>query len=127
MVEDHVQNHFDSVLLQKLDHLLQLPALTVVLCRGGIAGIRGKKGHRVVAPVFVQPFSLIRMAVCDLVKFKDRQQLHCRDAQLLQIRNLLNDPRKGSGIRNTAGGILGKAANMELINHRILHLRIGKL
>ena len=127
MVEDHIQNHFDSVLLQKLDHLLQLPTLTVVLCRSGIAGVRGKKSHRVVAPVFVQPLPLIRMTVCDLVEFKDRQQLHCRDAQLLQIRNLLDDPRKGSGIRNAAGGILRKAANMELINYRILHLRIGKL
>ena len=88
MVEDHVQDDLNAVVVELLYQLLELQAFPVVLHVSGVAGVGGKKADRTVAPVVEELPPVVSALVHELVELKDRHQLHRIDAQGLQIGDL---------------------------------------
>ena len=127
MVEDYVQNNFDPLLLQALDHFLELRALFVVLDRSGIGRIRREESDGIISPVLQKHLSIVASGVDTFIKFEDRHQLDRCHSEFLQIRDLLDDPREGSRILHAGCLVPGKSADMHLVDDRILHGRIGKI
>ncbi len=127
VVEHHIQDDLDSVLLQFIDQLLQLVPLVIVLHYGGIARVGGKEADRVVSPVVVELFPVHHPGVLHLIKLKDGHQLHRVDPQVLQIGNLLAQALIGPLGRHPGGLVLGEPSHMHLIDHQILQRRLQLL
>ena len=124
MIEYHVQDNLDSVLMQGFYQLLQFRPLPVILYRRCIAGVGREEADGIIAPV-VQKFSSIHYPpVAQLVKFEDGHQLDGIDPQVLQIRDLLSDSLKGS--RRADPGIHhGKSPDMHLVDDQFFHWNLG--
>ncbi len=127
MVEYDIQNYLDSVLLQELNHFLEFPALTVILRRRRVAGIRCEKRDRIIPPVLIEAFPVILMTVVDFIELENRHQFNCCNAEPAKIRNLLNDTGKSSGISDSGRRILCESAHMHFVNDGIFHRRIRKM
>ena len=125
MVEHHVQNNLDPVLMECPDQLLQLRPFPVELIRRRIAGVRGKKADRIVAPVIQQPPPIHFSGVHGFVKFKNRHQLHRIDAELLQIGNLFLQPGERSLVCHAGRHVAGKAPHMQLVDDQVAQLPPG--
>ena len=82
MIKYHVEDHFDAIFMKILDQFLELPSLMIPAVPGGIAGVRGKKTYRIISPVVEQLLAVHLAGVCQLIKLKDRHELHGIDPQL---------------------------------------------
>ena len=71
---------------------------------GGVGGLGGGEGDAVVAPEVAQLLAGERVGerAVALVELVDRQQLDGRDAQLLQVGDLLDQAGEGAGVRDAA-------------------------
>ena len=121
MIEHHIQNNLNTVVVERLDQQLQLRALGIVLVVCNIAGIGGEKSHRIVSPVVQEPSVPRIPGVHGLVKLKYGHQLHRVDAKLLQIRNFLHKPCESSPVLYSGGWMKGKSPHMKLIDHQVAH------
>ena len=83
MVEHHVKNYFNSILMKRLDQLFQLRSLMVMLLCGRIIRVRRKEANRIVAPVIAKLLSVMFSDIHLFIKLKDRHQLHRIDSQFL--------------------------------------------
>ncbi len=74
--------------MQRLDHLFELDDLRAWFGAGCVAAMRSEKGHRVVAPI-VRSLHFIAVDIenRELVNW---HQFHSRDAQRLEVRDLLD-------------------------------------
>ena len=77
VVVDHVDEHFQSCLVQALDHRLEFGDLLSAIA-GGIASGRREVADRAIAPVIRQTFIEQELVVEEVVH---RQQLDRRHAQ----------------------------------------------
>lgn len=59
--------------------------------------------------------------VVGLVPFGDGHQFYCRDSQLFEVGDLLDDAEIGAGVFHPRVGGLGEAAYMEFIDDRVDH------
>ena len=107
VVVDHVEDHLDVGLVQRLDHRLELLHLLAALAGGGVGVVRREEPDRVVAPVVRQPLVHQRGVLHELVH---RHQLDRGDAELREVvdRGRVRDP----GVR--AADLLGHAG----VGHR---------
>ena len=96
VVEHHIQDHFDIIVMKFPDQVFKLCTLSVKFFLRAVACIRRKKTHRIVTPVVQKFLSIDIPGIPRLVKFKYRHQFHSIDAQILQIGNLFPDPVKGT-------------------------------
>ena len=119
VVEDHIQDHFDLIVVKGFDQILQLGALLIVFVGGGVAGIGSEKTDRVVTPVVQQPVSVHHPGVHGFVKLKDGHQFHRVDAQILQVGNLLLQAGEGAFMNHAGGGMAGEAPHMKLIDDQV--------
>ena len=101
MIEHHIQNDLNPILLQLIDQLLQLVSLVIVLHLRGISRIGRKEADRVIAPIIIELHTVHHPGILHLVKFKDRHQLHGIYAQIFQVRNLLPQPLISSRRRHS--------------------------
>src|SRR5579883_800162 len=95
-----------------------------VQCIEGLAGagvfmMGGKEVQGHVAPVA----SFLR------VLLHDRKQLHRRDTQFLQIRNLFDHSKEGAAVRHRNARVLpfGEAAHMQLVDDEIGGMRMTSI
>ena len=86
VVVDDVEDHLDIRLVQRLDHVAKLVVLRLDRVVAEIAMVGGEEVQRHVAPV---------VAVGRVV-LEHRHQLHHGDAQVLQVRDFLDQARKRS-------------------------------
>ena len=125
VIKHHVQDHFDSILVQFPDQGFELIVHTVIGLRTGIAGVGCEIAYGVISPVIQQPFPIYHTVVPAFVKLKDRHQLHRVDPQLFEISDLLPDPFECTGIFYLCRRMLRKTADMELIDDQILKIQMG--
>src|SRR5207249_2018612 len=91
----------------------------------GVAGVRrlGRRvRHRAVAPEVAQTPAGGRVdeRAVELVELVDRQQLDRGDAQVLQVRDLLDQAGAGPGVAHAGGRVGGEAAHVQLAEDRVL-------
>src|SRR5262249_54760233 len=121
VVEDYVEDDLHAGRMKRPDHLAELVDLVVHVAGAGIRGLRSGEGAAVVAPEIVQPFARLWIdnGTVALIELMDGQQFHGRDAQPLQIGNLVDQARERSGAVHAGRWMTGEAADMQLINDRV--------
>ena len=100
------------------DHLLELQHLRAVLADAGVRSLGREEAERIVAPEVLQALARCRIDPRDivLVELLDRHQLDRGDAQVLQVRNLLDQAAIRPGKSDAGTGMDGIAAHVELVD-----------
>ena len=117
VVVDDVEDHLDAGAVHRLDEPLELAHLLPMRPRRGVAGVRREEADRRVAPVVRQSALLEKVLVGDVV---DRQQLHCRDTKVDEMRNggVRGEPGVGAAeIVANSRHQLRETLDMELVDH----------
>ena len=87
VVEDDVENHLDARPVQRLDHVAELVDRAERILPRAVGLMRREERDRLIAPVVHEPGGAGQR-----VELEDRQQFDRRNAELLQIGNLLDQP-----------------------------------
>jgi len=108
MVINHVQPHLDANLVKGSDHLTKFADRII----DAVPMVRGEEIQRHVTPVI----ALLR------IELLNREQFNNGDAQVLQVRNFLDQPQKGSALFGgyTRIGSGGKAFDVQLIHNHVV-------
>ena len=117
VVEHHVQDHLDAGGVHGLDHFLELAHLAARLRSRGVAALGGEQADRVVGPVVDQRLAGGRSGGV-LVRLGHRQQLDRGHAQLVQVRDALDEAAERAGVGHLRGGMDGEAAHVGLVDDR---------
>jgi hypothetical protein len=81
--------------------------------------MRGKKAVGTVAPVVREAADGGSLRDVLLVEGHDRQQLDIGNTEGLQVGDFLDDAREGARMRHLGGGVAGKPAHVEFIDHAV--------
>ena len=115
VVVDHVEDHLDAGAMKGLDHVAELVEHGQRRLAGAVGVMRREERDRLIAPV-VHPaaWRVLR------IELEDRQQLDGRDAQILQIGNLVDEPGVRASLprRDTRARVPGEAAHVQLVDDR---------
>jgi hypothetical protein len=103
VVEDDVEDHLEAGTVERLHEVAELADRAVPV-------VRSEVSDRVVAPV----------VAVGRVELEHRQELDSRDAEVDQIRDFLLQARKGRGPRDARVGRGGEAADVELVDDRLV-------
>ena len=97
MVEDHIQEHLYSGLVQPLYHFLKLSYLVAVFVFSCVGRLGGAEGNGAVPPVIYKflPGYRIDPGVFIFIKFTYRHQFDGGNSQLLQVWNFFDNTGKG--------------------------------
>ena len=104
VVEHNVENDLDTGPVQRLDHVAKFVQWAERVLARAVRLVRRKERDRRVTPVIDQPGrSILR------IELKHRHQFDGSHAELMQIRNFLDQTRKGAPFvfsrhRNSGGG-----------------------
>ena len=121
VVEHHVEDDLDAGLVHLQHHFLEFADLLAALVGAGEARVGREERQRAVAPevaqvaaraVFPQQFHFVELL--------RRQQFERRDAQLLQVRDLLDQPPVGARLRHARIRMRRVAAHAGLVDDRFL-------
>ena len=123
VIKDDIQNDLDARFVQSLDHLAKVPDVAPLARCKTVGVVRGEVANGVISPEVFQRSAIHRAEPADtlLIKSKDGQQFNSRDAQLLEVRNLLDDTCKGTRMLAARGWRPRKAASMHFINDALAH------
>ena len=91
VVEHHVENDLDARPVQRLDHVAKFVDRAERILPRAVRLVRREERDRRIAPVV----DLSRRAILG-VELEHRQQLHRGDAELLEIRDLLDQAGVGA-------------------------------
>ena len=113
VVEHDVENDFDARPVQRLDHVAELVHRAERILARAVRLMRREERNRRIAPVV----DLSRRAILR-IELEHRQQLDRGDAELLEIRDLLDQAGKGAArlLADAGTGMAGEAAHMHLVD-----------
>ncbi len=116
------------VLVQLADEHLELVDLLADLAEVAVVRLGGEEGDGVVAPGVRQLLARERVAerAVELVELEDRQQLDGGDSQLLQVGDLLDEPAVGAAQVALRRVVPGEAADVHLVDDRLLDRDVGE-
>ena len=120
VVVDHVEDHLDAGLVQRLDEVLELLHLLAAGTPRGVAVVRCEVVDRLVAPVVAQPELDEAVVVDELV---DRHQLDRGHTERLDVidRGFAREPGVGAAqFGRNLGMVHGEAANVGLVDDRVV-------
>ena len=117
VVVDHIQQHFDAGVVAGGHQLAHLMAGLQRIATAAVAVVGCEPAQGAVPPHVVAARGGIGR-----VEAEHRQQLHRRDAQLLEVGQLLDQAQVGAAVFHGDPGILtaGEAPHMQLVDHRAL-------
>ena len=115
--------------VKALDHLLELAERLATARSGGIGGVGGEEGDRVVAPVVQEalPREGVHAIAVGLLERPHRHELDRVDAERLEVGNLLDEPGERAGPGDAGGRMLGEAAHVQFIDDRLDGTDAGRL
>ncbi len=121
VVEHHVEDDLDARLVERLHHLLELAHGVRRRPVAGVRGLRREERHRLVAPEVAQRLSGEEVAPrhVALLELGHRHQLDRRDAQLAQVRDLLDDAAEGTRVRDARARVAREPAHVHLVDDRV--------
>jgi hypothetical protein len=111
VVVDHVEHDLEPHRVKRPDELAELGVLVAHRAAVRVGVVAREKADRVVAPVVALP----------RVELEHRHQLDHRHAELDQVRDLVDQAREGPApvLGHPGGRMGGKAAHVELVDHRV--------
>ncbi len=131
VVVDDVEHDLEARLVQCPHHGLELAqhgaGSALLRLRGRVLGVRREEVERVVAPVVRQPLLDQPLLAQRLVH---RQQLHGRDAEILEVGDgaLVRETRVGAAELLGHGGVeLGQSFGVRLVQHGVVKRNTGLL
>ena len=115
VVEHHVEDHLDAGPVQGLDHVAELVHRAERVPARAVRRVRGEERDRLVAPVVDLPGGQSWASNCE-----DRQQLDRGDAELLEVRDLLDQPGVGAArlLADAGVGVAREPADVHLVDDR---------
>jgi hypothetical protein len=115
VVEDDVENHLDARAVQRLHHVAKFVKRSERVGSRAVGLMRREERDRLVSPV-VAPAAWRIVAV----ELEHGEELHGGDAQVAQVRDLLDDAGVGaaSGVRHPGARMLREATHVHLVDHR---------
>ena len=121
VVEHHVEDDLDARFVERLHHLLELARGVRRRPVAGVRGLRREERHRLVAPEVAQRLSGEEVAPrhVALLELGHRHQLDRRDAQLAQVRDLLDDAAEGTRVSDARARVAREPAHVHLVDHRV--------
>ena len=125
VVVDHVDDDLDACLVQGVDHPAELGGGILAALAGGIAGLGGEPGDRLVAPV-VHLVVGHQVAVVD--EALHRQQLHGSDPQPVQVGDHRGGGQSGVGAPQFLRHIRvcgGETFEVGLVDHQVAGVVVG--
>src|SRR5436305_9057096 len=127
--EDDIQNDLDARFVQSLDHLAKVPEVAPLARCKTVGVVRGEVANGVISPEVFQRSAIHGAEPADtlLIKGKDGQQFNSRDAQLLEVGNLLDDACKGARMLAARGRRPREATNMHFVNDAFAHWPVQRL
>ena len=113
VVEHHVENDLDAGPVQRLDHVAELVHRAERVLARAVRLVRREERDRRVAPVV----DLARRTVLG-VELEHRQQFDRGDAELLEVRNLLDQAGVGAArlLADAGARMAGEAADVHLVD-----------
>ena len=125
MIEHHVQDYFNSVVVKGFDQSFQFRSFPVVFIDRGKTCIGGKKADSIIPPVFQKTLPVDFSGIHGFVKLKNRHQLYGIDSQLSEIGDLFHQPCKGASVLDSGGLMYGKTSYMKLVNNKVTEFFFG--
>ena len=121
VIQHDVQDDRDAGAVKAFDHLLELAERLATARSGGIGGVGGEEGDRVVAPVVQEalPGEGVHAIAIGLLERPHRHELDRVDAERLQVGDLLDEPGERAGPGDAGGRMLGEAAHVQFVNDRV--------
>ncbi len=121
MVQDDVQDHFNTGAVKCLHHLPEFRGLTPLRSIEAVGLFGRKVGDRIIAPVVLEFFSRHRIEQLRLilVELENRHQLNGGHSQVLEIRYFFGQAGEGSGMLRLRTHMNCEAANVCLVDDRI--------
>src|SRR5262249_43688318 len=110
MIEHHVQNYFDAGPVQRLHHIAEFPQVAAALGAHAKSGLRRKITYRAIPPIVSHGSPVDLTQDGRLIEVEYRQQLHRRHTEVLQVRDLLDDPQECSRAPYSGGRRLRKSS-----------------
>ena len=113
VVVDHVENHFDSCAVQCFHHVAELGDRTLWVLARAVSLMGCEEGNGRVAPVIDPSRRTIQG-----IKLENGQQLHGRNAKLLEVRNLFNNTGECAPYRLRQAGtrVPGEPTHVHLVD-----------
>src|SRR5262249_51423035 len=113
VIEHDVENHLDAGAMERLDHVPKFVDGTRWIAPRTVSVMRCDERHRRIAPVI----DVSRWTVLG-VELEYRQKLHRGDAEVLQIRNLVDQPceRPAPLVADAGAGMTREAAHVHLVD-----------
>ncbi|OPZ24118.1 MAG: hypothetical protein BWZ01_02959 [Deltaproteobacteria bacterium ADurb.BinA179] len=113
VVENHVHDHLDAGGVQGPDHVPELVERSKWTAFGAVSRMRSEECHGTVAPVVAEP----RGSVLH-IELLNRHELDCRDAELLEVGDLLHESCIGAAFFRAHPGVRvpGESAHVELVD-----------
>ena len=130
VIEDQIENHLDAGGVELAHHVLEFPDLaarTVVVRRTSFGC---EERQRMVAPHVAERPGTESAGIqrrVGLVELGDRHQLHRRDAQRLEIRDLLRQPRERAGMPHARRRVARESADVQFVDHRVGERNVQRL
>ena len=121
VVVDDVEDHLDAGLVERADHVLELPHLLAEGPDRAVGGVRGEVSDGVVAPVVAQPAADEERLGDEVL---DREQFHRGDAEGEQVieHRRMSQPGVGPAEVFRHGRVqLGVALDVQFVEHRVGH------
>ena len=122
VVEDHVEDHLDVVLVQLADQHLELVDLLADLAEVAVVRLRREEGRGVVAPGVGQALTREGVAerAVELVELHHRHQLDRGDPQVQEVGDLVDEPPVGPAHVALGGVVAGEPPDVDLVDDRVL-------
>src|SRR5262249_60819308 len=107
------ENDLEAGWMERLDHVPELVNRTKRIAAGTVGLMRREEGNRRVPPIVNAASRTVLH-----VKLEHRQQLHRRDAQPLEIRNLFDQTREGAAcpFADSRARMAREAAHVQLVD-----------
>src|SRR5690242_12205897 len=91
MIENDIQNHFDSSPMQGFHHVAEFPQVAATFGAHTIARLWREEAHGAVPPEVGQGTAAHLAQNGGFIEVEDWKQFHCRHSQILQVRDLLDN------------------------------------
>src|SRR5215472_8244 len=103
VIEDYIQNNFYTRLVHGLDQIAELAQVAADFGPEAIGRLGREVPERAVSPEITEGLAVDGSEHGGLVEIKDRKQLDGCNAEISEVRNLLDESRKSPGMANARG------------------------
>src|SRR3970040_765602 len=124
VIEHDVENHADAGSVQRLHHISEFRLRVVAVCE---VRMQREKSDGPVAPIVLEAARRYRGGNVLDIERHDGQKLDVRDAERLEVRNLLDDAAEGPRMRDARGRMAREPADVHFVDDGVVQIAPQRL